>query len=171
LQEESENTILSTEPKNENDNNNMENNRYAINTEVPAKPKRKKRNSVVLMQRYNRSKDITSNNNNGDHNNNESMKEKKNIDNYKEKEKVMQKFPKNNKPYKSQEILFQENLDKKLISLILLKPQIKDQLRSINRSMVGQRDYYVYQQSGRFRSPNPFYESMKKREELNKLYK
>ena len=171
LQEESENTILSTETKNENVNNNMENNRYAINTEVPAKPKRKKRNSVVLMQRYNRSKDITSNNNNGDHNNNESMKEKKNIDNYKEKEKVMQKFPKNNKPYKSQEILFQENLDKKLISLILLKPQIKDQLRSINRSMVGQRDYYVYQQSGRFRSPNPFYESMKKREELNKLYK
>ena len=34
--------------------------------------------------------------------------------------------------------------------------------------MVGQRDYYVYQKFGRFNSPNPFYESMKKKEEMNK---
>ena len=87
------------------------------------------------------------------------------------KKKEIYKFPKDIKTFRSQESLFQDNIDQKLISLILVKPKIKEQLKSINRSMVGQRDYYVYQQSGRFHSPNPFYESMKRKEEMNKLMK
>lgn len=85
--------------------------------------------------------------------------------------KEIYKFPKNIKSIRSQESLFQDNIDKKLISLILVKPKIKEQLKSINRSMVGQRDYYIYQQSGRFNSLNPFYESMKRKEEKNNLIK
>ena len=96
-------------------------------------------------------------------------------ENYKkEKEfnkKEIYKFPKNLKALRSQESLFQDNIDKKLLSLISIKPKIKEQLKSINRSMVGQRDYYIYQQSRRFNSLNPFYESMKKKEEKNKLNK
>ena len=85
--------------------------------------------------------------------------------------KEIYKFPKNIKSIRSQESLFQDNIDKKLISLILVKPKVKEQLKSINRSMVGQRDYYIYQQSGRFNSLNPFYESMKRKEEKNNLIK
>ena len=91
------------------------------------------------------------------------------MDNKEIKNKGIYKFVKNRKPNKSQESLFQDNIDKKLISLISVKPQIKEQLKSINRSMVGQRDYFIYQKSGRFNSPNPFYESMKKKEEMNLL--
>ena len=91
------------------------------------------------------------------------------MDNKEIKNKGIYKFDKNRKPFKSQESLFQDNIDKKLVSLISVKPQIKEQLKSINRSMVGQRDYFIYQKSGRFNSPNPFYESMKKKEEMNIL--
>ena len=86
------------------------------------------------------------------------------------KNKGRYKFIKNKKPFRSQESLFQENIDKKLISLISVKPQIKEQLKLINRPMVGVRDYFVYQKSGRFNSPNPFYESLKKKE-INNLLK
>ena len=99
----------------------------------------------------------------------EENKNIKEMDNKEIKNKGIYKFVKNRKPFKSQESLFQDNIDKKLISLISVKPQIKEQLKSINRSMVGQRDYFIYQKSGRFNSPNPFYESMKKKEEMNIL--
>ena len=99
----------------------------------------------------------------------EENKNIKEMDNKEIKNKGIYKFVKNRKPFKSQETLFQDNIDKKLISLISVKPQIKEQLKSINRSMVGQRDYFIYQKSGRFNSPNPFYESMKKKEEMNIL--
>ena len=99
----------------------------------------------------------------------EENKNIKEMDNKEIKNKGIYKFVKNRKPNKSQESLFQDNIDKKLISLISVKPQIKEQLKSINRSMVGQRDYFIYQKSGRFNSPNPFYESMKKKEEMNLL--
>ena len=87
------------------------------------------------------------------------------------KNKEKYKFPKKMKAIRSQEKLFQDIIDQKFISLISVKPKIKEQLKSINRSMVGQRDFYVYQKSGRFNSPNPFYESMKRKEEMNKLLK
>ena len=99
----------------------------------------------------------------------EENKNIKEMDNKEIKNKGIYKFVKNRKPNKSQESLFQDNIDKKLVSLISVKPQIKEQLKSINRSMVGQRDYFIYQKSGRFNSPNPFYESMKKKEEMNIL--
>ena len=99
----------------------------------------------------------------------EENKNIKEMDNKEIKNKGIYKFVKNRNPNKSQESLFQDNIDKKLISLISVKPQIKEQLKSINRSMVGQRDYFIYQKSGRFNSPNPFYESMKKKEEMNIL--
>jgi hypothetical protein len=76
------------------------------------------------------------------------------------------RFPKISKTFKSQDSLFQDNIDQRLISLISVKPEIKEQYKSINRNMVGQRDYFVYQKSGRFDSPNPFYESINKKEEL-----
>ena len=68
--------------------------------------------------------------------------------------------------FKSQESLFQDNIDKMLISLISVKPKIKEQYKSVNRSMVGQRDYLFYKKLGRFYSLNPFYESINKKEEL-----
>ena len=82
------------------------------------------------------------------------------------KNKGINRFPKISKTFKSQDSLFQDNIDKRLISLISVKPKIKEQYKSINRNMVGQRDYFVYQKSGRFDSPNPFYESINKKEEL-----
>ena len=85
-----------------------------------------------------------------------------NANNNKERNRLS-KIP---KTFKSQESLFQDNIDKRLISLISVKPKIKEQYKSINRNMVGQRDYFVYQKSGRFDSPNPFYESINKKEEL-----
>ena len=114
---------------------------------------RPKKSKTIILKRYN-----TEENNNL----NEDKKEFK---------KQEYKFLKNIKTFKSQESLFQDNIDKKLISLILVKPQIKEQLKSINRSMVGQREYYIYQHSGKFKSPNPFYESMKKKEEMKKYKK
>ena len=80
--------------------------------------------------------------------------------------KERNRLPKIPKSFKSQESLFQDNIDKRLISLISVKPKIKEQYKSINRNMVGQRDYFVYQKSGRFDSSNPFYESINKKEEL-----
>ena len=78
------------------------------------------------------------------------------------------KFPKI-LSFKSQESLFQDNIDKRLISLISVKPKIKEQYKSVNRNMVGQRDYYIYQKLGRLYSLNPFYESINKKEELFKI--
>ena len=126
-----------------------------------------KKHNKTHNNRYNTNEDNTNFNNNK---NNIVINENNNSINSVDKKEI-NKFPKNINPYKSQESLFQENIDKKLTSLILVKPEIKEQLKSINRSMVGQRDYYVYQKFGRFNSPNPFYESMKKKEEMNKLLK
>ena len=85
-------------------------------------------------------------------------------------QKEVYKFPKNIKPYRSQESLFQDNIDNKLISLISLKPKFKEQLKSINRSMVGRRDYFLYQKTEKYNFQNPFYESMKKKEKLIKNF-
>ena len=114
-----------------------------------------KKNKTLILNRYNTEENDT----------NKYTKENE-LD-----KKEIYKFPKNIKSIRSQESLFQDNVDKKLISLILVKPKVKEQLKSINRSMVGQRDYYIYQQSGRFNSLNPFYESMKRKEEKNNLIK
>ncbi len=80
---------------------------------------------------------------------------------------VRVKFPKIVNIYRSQESIFQDNVDQKLESLSLLKPQIKEQLKSKNRSMVGQRDYLLYKQLGKYKLRNPFCESIKIKEEMN----
>jgi len=97
--------------------------------------------------------------------NEENIKTNKSFENA-NNNKGRNRFPKIPKTFKSQESLFQDNIDKRLISLISVKPEIKEQYKSINRNMVGQRDYFVYQKSGRFDSTNPFYESINKKEEL-----
>ena len=71
-----------------------------------------------------------------------------------------------NNIFKSQEILFQDNVDNKFRSLILVKPEIKEQLKEKNRSMVGKRDYYKYLNYRR-KINNPFYETIKMKEEMN----
>ena len=88
--------------------------------------------------------------------------------------KFNSEFPSIHKTLKSQEILFQDRLDKKFNSLKLIKPEIKEQLKTKNRSMVGRKDFLKYQQIKKENSQNPFYESMKIKEEyfnanLNKI--
>ena len=89
----------------------------------------------------------------------------------KEKEKEEKRFPKIFNIYKSQETLFQENNDNKLKSLISLKPEIKEQLQTKYRCMIGKRDFWRYLHHYKTNSTNPFYESMKVREEMNNYLK
>ena len=68
---------------------------------------------------------------------------------------------------KSQENLFQDRLDKKFNSLIILKPEVKEQLKTMNRSMVGKKQFLKYLNQTKTMLQNPFYESIKLKEELN----
>ena len=88
-----------------------------------------------------------------------------------EKEKNEKKFPKVNNVFKSQETIFQDNADNKLKSLITLKPEIKEQLQTKNRSMIGKMDFWRFIHNYKTKSNNPFYESMKIREEMNNYLK
>ena len=81
------------------------------------------------------------------------------------------KFPTISNGYKSQETLFQDKADNTLRSLNLVRPEIKEQLKTKNRFMVGKRDYDKYLNSFRKNSQNPFYESMKVKEEMNNYLK
>ena len=76
-------------------------------------------------------------------------------------------FPDIYKSLKSQENLFQDRLDKKFNSLKLIKPEIKEQLKTKKRSMVGRQDYLKFQKQFNSGFQNPFYESMKIKEELD----
>ena len=77
------------------------------------------------------------------------------------------KFPSINNIFKSQEALFQDTVDSKLKSLISVKPEIKEQLKTKYRSMVGKRDFLTYLNYRKKYCQNPFYESMKLKEEIN----
>ena len=81
------------------------------------------------------------------------------------------KFPSISNGYKSQETLFQDKADNTLRSLILVRPEIKEQLKAKYRYIVGKRDYDKYLNSFRKNSQNPFYESMKVKEEKNNYLK
>lgn len=81
------------------------------------------------------------------------------------------KFPKIQNGFKSQESLFQDNADKKFTSLISVKPQIKEQLKTKNRCMVGKREFLIFKNSGKIDAYNPFYESIKIKEEMNNILK
>ena len=76
------------------------------------------------------------------------------------------KFPKIKINFRSPESLFQEKADKKFTSLISVKPQIKEQLKEKNRCIVGFREFLMFQKSKNMNVYNPFYESMKMKEEM-----
>ena len=81
------------------------------------------------------------------------------------------KFPKIQNIFKSQESLFQDNADKKFTSLISVKPQIKEQLKTKNRCMVGKREFLIFKNSKKIDAYNPFYESIKIKEEMKNILK
>ena len=91
-------------------------------------------------------------------------KDKKN--NYKNY-KIKSEFPSIYKALKSQENLFQDKLDRRFNSLKLLRPEIKEQLREKNRNMVGKNEFLRYLNQSRAMFQNPFYESIKLKEETN----
>jgi hypothetical protein len=98
------------------------------------------------------------------------LNDEKITDNIKENKKnnrykFNSEFPSVHKTLKSQEILFQDRIDKKFNSLTLIKPEIKEQLKTKNRSMVGRKDFLKYQQIKKEKLQNPFCESMKIKEE------
>lgn len=72
---------------------------------------------------------------------------------------------------KSQETLFQEKTDNKLKKLLLIKPQIKELLKEKNRHIVGKKDFLRYLNYRKNNCQNPFYESMKYKEEMKNNFK
>ena len=91
------------------------------------------------------------------------------INNYKKSKnyKIKSEFPSIYKALKSQENLFQDKLDRRFNSLKLLRPEIKEQLREKNRNMVGKNEFLRYLNQSRAMFQNPFYESIKLKEETN----
>ena len=92
-------------------------------------------------------------------NNNNNTKNKKN--------KFTIDFPSIYRSLKSQENLFIDGLDRKFNSLKLIRPEIKEQLKTKNRSMVGRKEFLRFQRLKLSNSKNPFYESIKMKEESN----
>ena len=80
---------------------------------------------------------------------------------------VREKFPKYYSLIRSQESLFQDNVDRRLNSLRNIKPEIKEQLKEKNRYMVGKREFLAYKNLKRLNLKNPFFESIKMKENLN----
>lgn len=66
---------------------------------------------------------------------------------------------------KSNDTLYREAMDQKMNSLSMIKPKIKEQLKSKNRVFVSEKDYYRYNNSYAMYKKNPFYESVKYIEE------
>ena len=101
---------------------------------------------------------------------NENNKNEQSI-NIKDKKRYKYKpnFPSVYSSQKSQENLFQDRLDRKFNSLKILKPEIKEQLKTKNRSMVGKKQFFDYLSQNKIMFQNPFYESIKIKEELNKI--
>ena len=91
------------------------------------------------------------------------------INNYRKSKnyKIKSEFPSIYKALKSQENLFQDKLDRRFNSLKLLKPEIKEQLKEKNRNMVGKNEFLRYLNQSRAMFQNPFYESIKLKEETN----
>ena len=72
---------------------------------------------------------------------------------------------------KSNDTLYREAMDQKINSLSMIKPKIKEQLKSKNRVFVSEKDYYRYNNSYAMYKKNPFYESVKYIEENKKKNK
>ena len=69
---------------------------------------------------------------------------------------------------KSNDTLYMEAMDQKIKSLSMIKPKIKEQLKSKNRVFVSEKDYYRYNNSYAMYKKNPFYETVKYIEENKK---
>ena len=95
-----------------------------------------------------------------DNKNNDKIKKNK-------KYKIKFEFPSIYKALKSQENLFQDRLDRRFNSLKSLRPEIKEQLREKNRNMVGKNEFLRYLNQNRAMFQNPFYESIKLKEETS----
>ena len=76
------------------------------------------------------------------------------------------KFPEIN--IQTQDNLYRDAMDKKLNSLTMVSPKVKEQLKSKNRVFASERDFYRYNNSYAMYQKNPFYESIKLIEETNK---
>ena len=111
--------------------------------------------------------DININNNISNNINKSDDEEKEEQVNNNNNNKNNYKFPKIKNTFRSPESLFQEKADKKFTSLISVKPQIKEQLKEKNRCIVGYREFLMFQKSRNMNAYNPFYESMKMKEEMN----
>ena len=83
------------------------------------------------------------------------------------KSRITFEFPSIYKTLKSQENLFQDRLDRKFNSLKTIRPEIKEQIKTKNRSMVGKKEFLKYLRLNRVNLQNPFYESIKMKEDLN----
>ena len=68
----------------------------------------------------------------------------------------------------TQENLYRDAMDKKLNSLSLVSPKIKEQLKTKNRVFASERDFYRYSNSYAMYQKNPFYESVKYIEDIKK---
>ena len=68
---------------------------------------------------------------------------------------------------KSNDTLYREAMDKKMKSLSMVSPKIKEQLKSKNRVFASGKDYYRYNNYYNMYKQNPFYESVKYIEENN----
>ena len=62
---------------------------------------------------------------------------------------------------KSQDTLYRETMDKKMNSLSMISPKIKEQLKTKNRVFASGKDFYRYNNSYSMYKQNPFYESVK----------
>lgn len=68
---------------------------------------------------------------------------------------------------KSNDTLYREAMDKKMNSLSMVSPKIKEQLKSKNRVFASGKDFYRYNNYYNMYKQNPFYESVKYIEENN----
>ena len=76
---------------------------------------------------------------------------------------VKLKFP--DMDVKSQDTLYRETMDKKMNSLSMISPKIKEQLKSKNRVFASEKDFYRYNNSYSMYKQNPFNETAKYIEE------
>ena len=76
------------------------------------------------------------------------------------------KFPKIK--VKSNEKIYRDTLDKKLTSLSMIKPKIKEQLKTKNRYFTSEKEFYKFNKSYFNSKQNPLTETVKCLEEREK---
>ena len=82
---------------------------------------------------------------------------------------VKLKFPKIN--IISNEKIYRDTLDKKLTSLSMLTPKVKEQLKTKNRYFTSQKEFYKFNNTYSSTKQNPLTETVKSLEEKEKMNK